>query len=435
MKDTLSYLLEAKGKDPLETWAKEKARQEERKAKEERAKKDYEQKAETIKNKRERLAWQQERSKINDDIRKKRALRKYHSPTSSITMDTISGKHGGDKDPTATQKAMHGVASYAKAAIGLGAKAVIRAAKNRKKKKEEPKGKADTTPPSLPPSKPKGLPPSGGGNSGGGGSGGSSSKSKRLSSSSSSPTPSVSVGQQARKDPEFKKKQIKMRGGNVNEEFSCWREEILYEIAELRQKSKKGKEPKDKIIDVMKGTNKITIGPNLKENYLEERKRDQLANAVLATSFALGAAQSPKDLVRSGHIEGPGIQLMGRMMRRAKEANRNLDSGRVSHPARNIKKKTKIEESKYSKSNLSCNSPKSDPVGDNKTGKSHVVKACSGTEERLIRFGQRGVKGSPKKAGESKKYAKRRHSFKARHASNIARGKMSAAYWSSKVKW
>jgi hypothetical protein len=54
---------------------------------------------------------------------------------------------------------------------------------------------------------------------------------------------------------------------------------------------------------------------------------------------------------------------------------------------------------------------------------------------KTIRFGQQGVSGSPKKEGESKSYAARRNSFKARHAKNIAKGKMSAAYWADRVKW
>lgn len=67
--------------------------------------------------------------------------------------------------------------------------------------------------------------------------------------------------------------------------------------------------------------------------------------------------------------------------------------------------------------------------------KSHAVLAKQGSTVKLIRFGQQGVSGSPKKKGESLSYAKRRESFKARHASNIAKGKMSAAYWADKVKW
>jgi len=84
------------------------------------------------------------------------------------------------------------------------------------------------------------------------------------------------------------------------------------------------------------------------------------------------------------------------------------------------------------KSGMKCNEPKRTP-GHAK--KSHVVKACEGGKEKLIRFGQQGVSGSPPKKGESEADAKRRASFKARHAKNIAKGKMSAAYWADKVKW
>lgn len=67
--------------------------------------------------------------------------------------------------------------------------------------------------------------------------------------------------------------------------------------------------------------------------------------------------------------------------------------------------------------------------------KSHVVVAKSGDQVKTIRFGQQNVSGSPKKEGESKADKARRESFKARHAENIAKGKMSAAYWADKVKW
>ena len=68
--------------------------------------------------------------------------------------------------------------------------------------------------------------------------------------------------------------------------------------------------------------------------------------------------------------------------------------------------------------------------------KSHVVVAKEGSKIKTIRFGQQGVKtaGKPKK-GESSRQTARRKSFKARHAANIAKGKMSAAYWANKVKW
>lgn len=65
--------------------------------------------------------------------------------------------------------------------------------------------------------------------------------------------------------------------------------------------------------------------------------------------------------------------------------------------------------------------------------KSHAVLAKEGNKEKLIRFGQQGVSGAGSKTDAKSKA--RRKSFKARHASNIAKGKMSAAYWADKVKW
>jgi hypothetical protein len=84
------------------------------------------------------------------------------------------------------------------------------------------------------------------------------------------------------------------------------------------------------------------------------------------------------------------------------------------------------------KEKMACNKPKRTP--DHAT-KSHVVKACENGLQRLIRFGQQGVSGSPKKDGESDSYRKRRESFKARHSKNISKGRMSAAWWADKVKW
>ena len=66
---------------------------------------------------------------------------------------------------------------------------------------------------------------------------------------------------------------------------------------------------------------------------------------------------------------------------------------------------------------------------------SHIVVAKDGDKIKTIRFGQQGVSGSPPQEGESKSHAARRRSFKARHAKNIAKGKMSAAYWANKEKW
>jgi hypothetical protein len=78
------------------------------------------------------------------------------------------------------------------------------------------------------------------------------------------------------------------------------------------------------------------------------------------------------------------------------------------------------------------NKPKRTP---NHPNKSHAVLAKEGNVVRLIRFGQQGVTGSPPQKGESAADKARRASFQARHAKNIAKGKMSAAFWANKVKW
>ena len=79
------------------------------------------------------------------------------------------------------------------------------------------------------------------------------------------------------------------------------------------------------------------------------------------------------------------------------------------------------------------NKPKRTP---NHPKKSHIVVAKEGNKVKTIRFGQQGAKtaGKPKK-GESRRIKMKRKSFKARHRRNIAKGKMSAAYWANKVKW
>ena len=77
------------------------------------------------------------------------------------------------------------------------------------------------------------------------------------------------------------------------------------------------------------------------------------------------------------------------------------------------------------------NKPKRRP---NHPTKSHVVVAKEGDQIKTIRFGQQGVSGAGKKPKSASERA-RRKSFKARHARNIAKGKMSAAYWANKTKW
>lgn len=71
------------------------------------------------------------------------------------------------------------------------------------------------------------------------------------------------------------------------------------------------------------------------------------------------------------------------------------------------------------------NKPKATPSHGSK---SHVVVAKVGDQVKTIRFGQKGVKGSPDGS-------KRNEAFKARHAKNISKGKMSAAWWANHTKW
>lgn len=86
-----------------------------------------------------------------------------------------------------------------------------------------------------------------------------------------------------------------------------------------------------------------------------------------------------------------------------------------------------------SKKTMACNKPRRTPTHPKK---SHIVKACDNGKEKIIRFGEQGAKTAGKpKAGESAAMKKKRASFKSRHAKNIAKGKMSAAYWADKAKW
>ena len=88
---------------------------------------------------------------------------------------------------------------------------------------------------------------------------------------------------------------------------------------------------------------------------------------------------------------------------------------------------------KVDKASMACNKPRRTPSHPKK---SHIVKACENGKEKIIRYGEQGAStaGKPKK-GESARIKAKRKSFKARHAKNIAKGKMSAAYWADKSKW
>ena len=91
------------------------------------------------------------------------------------------------------------------------------------------------------------------------------------------------------------------------------------------------------------------------------------------------------------------------------------------------------KDTRLTKNKLSgYNKPKRTP---NHPTKSHVVLAKEGDKVKLSRFGQQGAKTKPPKKNESQADKDKRKSFKARHAKNIAKGKMSGAYWADKVKW
>jgi hypothetical protein len=95
------------------------------------------------------------------------------------------------------------------------------------------------------------------------------------------------------------------------------------------------------------------------------------------------------------------------------------------------KKRKKKKSSKLKRAGVSgYNKPKRTPKHKKK---SHIVVAKVGNKTKTIRFGQQGVTTAGKKTDAKSKA--RRRSFKARHAKNIAKGKMSAAYWANKVKW
>lgn len=96
--------------------------------------------------------------------------------------------------------------------------------------------------------------------------------------------------------------------------------------------------------------------------------------------------------------------------------------------------KAKKKDSRLKRAGVSgFNKPKRTPSHPKK---SHIVVAKVGDKIKTIRFGEQGASTAGKpKSGESDRMKKKRASFKARHSKNIAKGKMSAAYWANKVKW
>ncbi len=100
-----------------------------------------------------------------------------------------------------------------------------------------------------------------------------------------------------------------------------------------------------------------------------------------------------------------------------------------------LSKRDKLRKSTLIKKHRLQGANKSKRTPDHPT-KSHIVLAQEGSHLKLIRFGEQGAKTAGKpKSGEGDRMKKKRKSFKSRHAKNIAKGKMSAAYWADKVKW
>lgn len=249
----------------------------------------------------------------------------------------------------------------------------------------------------------------------------------------------------------------KKQSETVTEVFSCWREELVIEVED-----KFGKKEERKIVDVMKGKNKIEINPNISEDHKEiasgkkkddegymanveldsmERAIKALRKKVKKSDSQLPAWVQSKITRASDYIDTAAEYLQSDEKLSEEIDKKKLLSMLVLKALDNAKRRKNYqlisgiigEES--DKSKMKCNKPKAQAHGSGETGKSHVVKACEGGKEKLIRFGQLGVKGSPKKEGESEEYASRRHRFQTRHAKNISKGKMSAAYWANKVKW
>ena len=236
--------------------SKESLRRARAKAKDEARRKDYEQKQATLETKRDRLEWQKERSKVNDARRKEaEEKRKNKGKEISIKTEPITDK---DKDPTAYKKGIGNLASFAGGVAKLGASAIGNQIRKRKEDKNRRDNEAKEAQPSL-------LSPS---------------------------APSQIRGREKRTAIS----QGKYLGrGTVVEEYSCWREEFLCELGDMRRKKKKSKDGEYYVVEVMPENkkNSITINPTIKENYLHERKRDQLANALLGLAFATNVAQSP----------------------------------------------------------------------------------------------------------------------------------------------
>ena len=147
------------------------------------------------------------------------------------------------------------------------------------------------------------------------------------------------------------------------------------------------------------------------ERYLPEKAREALSDS----EYAATSAKKRKDKA-AGKQHSPQPKKIAEKTAKYRMAKGGKVDGRLKRAG----------VSGYNK-------PKRTP---NHPTKSHIVVAKVGDKIKTIRFGEQGAKTAGKpKAGESARMKAKRKSFKARHAKNIAKGKLSAAYWADKVKW
>ena len=147
------------------------------------------------------------------------------------------------------------------------------------------------------------------------------------------------------------------------------------------------------------------------ERYLPMKAREALSDS----EYAATSAKKRKD-------KAAGKQ-------HSKQPDKIADKTRKFRMAKGGKADSRLKRAGVS----GFNKPKRTPSHPKK---SHIVVAKEGDKIKTIRFGQKGAETAGKpKAGESARMKAKRKSFKARHGKNIAKGKMSAAYWADKVKW
>ena len=234
------------------------------------------------------LDWQMILAKKNEELRKQKEAAAAAKSTGGG--EVISSK---DSDATATEKGISNVVSVVGKLAGAGVRAFADRSRKKAEQAAEAKKKGDGDGPPSPPTGGGGStpPPTPSPNSGG-------------STSPSGPVrPSIGNVSGPATNPKrvkYPKNPVRPSIGNVsgpatnpkrptNEEYSCWREEFLYELGELRQKTKSKVTDKDPIIDIMKGKNKITIGPNVSES--TETPQDQFDRRVAAAKLLKGQAK------------------------------------------------------------------------------------------------------------------------------------------------